>query len=1029
MSEKFKIGDTVYDVFSQKRGTIVGYREIGNRKEWQVFFSQNDRPFLNESFLELEQDCSIAELFQKAQFLGVDELKRILSFMKIKGDLTNIYYSMHNSAADFMAHQFKPVMKFIESTTGRLLIADEVGLGKTIEAMYIWEELIARENSQPLLVVCPAVLCEKWKADMSRYFSIDAQIVKCEDLLENLKAAERDPYKKHFALIASLDGIRYKQRQNKATSVKKTQTEKLDDYLKNLNVNNPLLDLVIIDEAHYLRNSETAGFNTAGRLRNIARNLVLLSATPIQTSEENLFNLLRILDVEFFDNMETFKRLLAESKPYVTLSNLLRKKIPAEVYLAVSAIIKSGTMYRENPKFIDDFEKNINRILADDKLRNQYVERFSQKVFYSNYITRTRKRDAFEKRPQRDPFIWNYSLNDEEMSLYKRVTEILQDASVGQSAFCKFQIIGRQRQMASCMPAAIETWHAKVQETQDWFDYDYDDDADEESVHLDLTQILSNIDADPRLLEKMDSKYNALLKELKVFFAKNPDKKVVLFSFYRSTIKYLSRRFDEDGVKACVLMGGGTVNKYEVMQQFQDDPSIRIMLSTEVGSEGVDLQFCDTEINYDLPWNPMRLEQRIGRIDRIGQKSEKLSIINLSCENTIEDRVLYKLYDRIDIFKHSIGDLEEILGNPVREIGDILLNKELSDSARESQAEAKINVVYQKQMDQEKIESEADNFLAYRDFILNNIETADKSERYIRAADLQFYVRDYLVNTWPGCVAEENSNVPDSLDVSLSVQAAYSFSNFLRRYGLISRLSIAGERTTCLFSASQKDRVDTRAFEVVTCHHPLIRWITEERSNASISNYGCSAVLYEDKEQKYAKGTYVYFLRQWIGEGYKGKREIKYYMCNMDTGKMVPEILAEEIVSKTFGYGCSNRTWENDVQDRFDYACKILEALTEYSNNEYVEFEKDFVSENETVCLQRMTALKLTTDRKIASWEKAIFDAELSMDAKKISAIPMHKSNIENEKKLFDYRSLVIKEKMKSRTELKDLCVGLLKVV
>ena len=215
MNEKFKIGDTVYDVFSQKRGTIIGCREIGDRKEWQVFFSQNDRPFLNESFLELEQDCSIAELFQKAQFLGVDELKRILSFMKIKGDLTNIYYSMHNSAADFMAHQFKPVMKFIESTTGRLLIADEVGLGKTIEAMYIWEELIARENSQRLLVVCPAVLCEKWKADMSRYFSMDAQIVKCEDLLENLKAAERDPYKKHFALIASLDGIRYKQRQNR----------------------------------------------------------------------------------------------------------------------------------------------------------------------------------------------------------------------------------------------------------------------------------------------------------------------------------------------------------------------------------------------------------------------------------------------------------------------------------------------------------------------------------------------------------------------------------------------------------------------------------------------------------------------------------------------------------------------------------------------------------------------------------------------------------------------------------------------
>jgi SNF2 family DNA or RNA helicase len=186
VSEKFKIGDIVIDIFSQKRGPVVGSRDVGGRKEWLVFFSQNDKQYVNEDFLKIEKDCPVAELFKKGEFLGIDELKRILSFMKIKGDLTNIYYSMHNSAADFMAHQFKPVMKFIESTAGRLLIADEVGLGKTIEAMYIWEELIARENSQRLLIVCPAVLCEKWKADMSRYFSIDAQIAKCEDLLESL---------------------------------------------------------------------------------------------------------------------------------------------------------------------------------------------------------------------------------------------------------------------------------------------------------------------------------------------------------------------------------------------------------------------------------------------------------------------------------------------------------------------------------------------------------------------------------------------------------------------------------------------------------------------------------------------------------------------------------------------------------------------------------------------------------------------------------------------------------------------------
>ena len=1027
MSEKFKIGDSVYDIFSQKRGTVCGFRKIGERKECKVFFSENNQSYVSEDFLELVLDAEATELFQQGKFLGIDELKRILAYMKIKGDLTNIYYSMHNSAADFMAHQFKPVMKFIESTSGRLLIADEVGLGKTIEAMYIWEELIARENSRRLLVVCPAVLCEKWKADMSRYFSIDAQIVKCDTLLENLKAAEDNPQKKHFALIASLDGIRYKEKSGRDGT---SPAAKLDEYLKELNVNNPVLDLVIIDEAHYLRNSETAGYNTASKLRNVARNLVLLSATPIQTSEENLFNLLRILDVEFFDNKETFGRLLRESQNYIVISNMLRKRAPASACLAVSSLIKNDAMYRHDPRFIDEFEKNIDKILSDDRLRNQYVERFAQKVFYSDYITRTRKRDAFIDRPQRDAAVWPYLLNDEEMNLYRKVTSILQDASVGQSEFCKFQIIARQRQMTSCMPASFEAWQAKVQET----DYDEDDWYDAEdggsgSANLDLTQILSNISVNPKVLEKMDSKYNALLKGLKSYYKENPDKKVVLFSFYRSTIKYLSRRFAEDGVKACVLMGGGAVNKYEVMQTFREDPTIRIMLSTEVGSEGVDLQFCDTEINYDLPWNPMRLEQRIGRIDRIGQQSKKLNIINLYCENTVEDRVLYRLYDRIDIFKHSIGDLEEILGNPVREIGDILLNKELSDTARESAAEARINVIHQKQMQQEEIESKADNILAYRDFILNNIETADKSERYIRAADLQFYVKDYLLNSWPGCEAEENPQVPNSMIVSLSVEAAFEFSEYLKAYGLICPLSMAKHRVTCLFSASQKARLQTGVFEVITCHHPLIRWITEERSKKSISSYGCSAVLYEDSEKKYPKGMYVYYLRQWIGEGYKDKREIKYYVCNMETGEMLPETLAEEMVSKTFGYGDSNRNWENDIHEDLGPACDALGKLADYSDEEYLTFSKDFISDNDMVCKQRMAALEMTSNRKIASYENALAEARASSDARVRGAVGLIEWNINKEKDLFEMQKLVIEKKMKSRTELKDVCLGILKIV
>ena len=198
---------------------------------------------------------------------------------------------MNNSATEFFPHQFKPVMKFIESTTGRLLIADEVGLGKTIEAMYIWEELIARENSRRLLIVCPAVLCDKWKNDLYNYFSIESEIVKAKDLLDNIKQAVSQPLKKHFALITSLEGIKYKEKVN--VFLDNSPRAKLDEFLEELAASNKdeVFDLVIIDEAHYLRNSETASFKTASKLRDNAKNLILLSATPIQTGEENLFSL------------------------------------------------------------------------------------------------------------------------------------------------------------------------------------------------------------------------------------------------------------------------------------------------------------------------------------------------------------------------------------------------------------------------------------------------------------------------------------------------------------------------------------------------------------------------------------------------------------------------------------------------------------------------------------------------------------------------------------------------------------------
>src|SRR5690606_1993729 len=135
----------------------------------------------------------------------------------------------------------------------------------------------------------------------------------------------------------------------------------------------------------------------------------------------------------------------------------------------------------------------------------------------------------------------------------------------------------------------------------------------------------------------------------------------VVFAFYRGTLQYLARRLRKDGIRAAGIMGAMGEAKDAAVEGFARPDGAAGLLSSEVGSEGIDLQFCRFVINYDLPWNPLRVEQRIGRLDRLGQKAERISIINLAVTNTIEDRILMRLYERINVFRESIGDMEEIL--------------------------------------------------------------------------------------------------------------------------------------------------------------------------------------------------------------------------------------------------------------------------------------------------------------------------------------------------------------------------------
>lgn len=166
--------------------------------------------------------------------------------------------------------------------------------------------------------------------------------------------------------------------------------------------------------------------------------------------------------------------------------------------------------------------------------------------------------------------------------------------------------------------------------------------------------------------EQNDSKYRELRRMLREQIL---DEKVVVFAYYRKTLDYLLRRLREDGITVTVIHGGVPQGqRWTELDRFKDPRGPRVLLSSEVGSEGIDLQFCRIVVNYDLPWNPMRVEQRIGRIDRVGQQADKLVIVNFKVTGTVEERLYDRLHEKLTRFANSLGDLESIIGAEIQQL-------------------------------------------------------------------------------------------------------------------------------------------------------------------------------------------------------------------------------------------------------------------------------------------------------------------------------------------------------------------------
>jgi SNF2 family DNA or RNA helicase len=308
---KFRPGDQVRVCSERDRLGVVWQdgRRLGGEYWYAVLFGA-ERQTLPESNLEAYQaERDSDSLLAEGVFGNRETFAKCVTFRKLQQPLKNALYSFRASRTQFHPHQYKPLLKFLDSPRHRLLIADEVGLGKTIEAGYILQEMKARGHGylRRVLIVCPSALCRKWQDELQRRFDEDFTILNAQGFREFLGRVERRGDRAELHGICSIQSLRGR------------------SLLDAIDAAALPLDLVIIDEAHHLRNRGTLS-NRLGHLHNglATGGMILLTATPIHLGNENLFNLLQILDPQEFDRFDVFEQRLHANEIILVAERVLR---------------------------------------------------------------------------------------------------------------------------------------------------------------------------------------------------------------------------------------------------------------------------------------------------------------------------------------------------------------------------------------------------------------------------------------------------------------------------------------------------------------------------------------------------------------------------------------------------------------------------------------------------------------------------------------------------------------------------------
>lgn len=967
-----------------RSGLLVKAKPKGALTLWLVRFP--DQPnWVPEDQLEPESEvlADPIELLASGELAGAAALRRLLTHVRLSGRLANVVYSMETTNTDFYAHQFKPVLKFLNSPANGLLIADEVGLGKTIEAGLVWTELRSRYDAQRLLVLCPAVLQPKWKAELYERFGVEAEIADARRLLEVLQAGAAEGRARGFALIGSLQGMRPRRGWADLEEETTHAGTRLATFLRSQGEAEPLLDLLVIDEAHYLRNPESMNAALGRLLKAVSEHLLLLSATPVHLRSDDLYYLLNLLDEDTFNDPRLFDDVLEANAPLVRARELaLSPKADRRALLELLNEAKEHYLLSESRQLgalVEELEASD--LLADHRARADVAWRVETLNLLGHVVSRTRKREVTEWVVQREAIPEAVSLTPVEEDFYWQVTQIVREYSERVAGVEAFLVCMPQRQISSSMPAALRHWQAMSREGEGeelFEDLGYLPDEDERPGPL-VSEIVKRVGriADLAELERNDSKYARFEEIVRGFLAEHPDQKLVVFSYFRATLSYLAERLGAAGISVVVLSGSVDVDKTAVLERFRNPAGPSVLLSSEVGSEGIDLQFCRVMVNYDLPWNPMRVEQRIGRLDRLGQEAKKISIWNLFYRGTIDDRIYQRLYSRLQIFERALGGLEEILGREVQKLTLRLLTGRLTAEQEEAQIEWAAQALENVRLHEERLEANAADLVAYGDYILNQVKAARELKRLISGRDIEGYVVDYLQERYPGSRFTLIDPAQRAYDVELSVAAKAELGPFVERLRL-HKFTALHRPSSGALRCRFENRVaapGARRVELLGQLHPLVRFVSTElqarieRGERPFWPAVAARVRASRVGIALDNGRYVFNVFRWSVQALQAKEQLFYAVARLDSG--VGELAdddAERLVASAIAEGEEWVEAKGAVGIDLNAAAEAAVELYAGGNDRFNLFVKRATDENADRVAVQLAAL----DRHLANQEEKL---------------------------------------------------------